>query len=78
MKVIQVPGLSQDLTKPSQVDCSRGASGAYVPANQNTEFEVAEAQKVSGDCQIIAQEVPIAQQLMEHSKLVGTREEELT
>jgi len=35
-------------------------------------------QKVSGDGQVIPQGVPIAPQLMEHRKEVGTREEELT
>ena len=77
-KEIQVPGLSQDLTKPSQVHSSRGASDTHVHANRNTEIEVAEVQKVSGDGQVIPQEVPIAPQLMEHRKEFGTREEELT
>jgi len=77
-KEVPVPGLSQELTKPSQVHSSRGASDTHVHANRNTEIEVAEVQKVSGDGQVIPQEVPIAPQLMEHRKEVGTREEELT
>jgi len=32
-------------------------------------------QKVSGDGQVIPQEVPISPQLMEHRKELGTREE---
>jgi len=69
---------SQNLTKPSQVDSSRGASDTHVHANRNSEIEVAEVQKVSGDGQVIPQEVPIVPQPMEHRKEVGTREEELT
>ena len=78
-KATQVPALSQDLTKPGQVDSSTGASVAsYAPASQITAVEVAEVQKISGDGPVVAQEeAAIAQQLMETRREVRAREEEL-
>ena len=75
-KATQVPALSEDLTKPDQVDSSTGAS--YVTASQITAVEVGEVQKISGDGPVFAQEeAAIAQQLMETRREVGAREEEL-